>query len=78
MSQSMPFLRFSFVMVDMRPELIPASEYYKNRVLTRQKIEFSVLLFISQESCNPSSSFLPHFSCFWTWSLALFLVLTAL
>lgn len=35
MSPDPRHVAFFFVMVDLRPELIPASEYYKNRLLTR-------------------------------------------
>lgn len=56
---------FFFVMVDLRPELIPASEYYKNPLLSRPNPAVSHLLFILQESWNLSLSFLPLFP----WSL---------
>jgi hypothetical protein len=71
MSPDPPQVAFSFVMVDLRPELIPASEYYKNRLLSRQKPRSFHSSFHLPRSLNFSLYFFSPFSLdtwFLTWT----------
>lgn len=81
MSPDPRHVAFFFVMVDLRPELIPASEYYKNRLLTRPNPRSFCSSFHLPRSLESFLLFFgpyPLLAWFLTWSFALVLVLIPL